>query len=61
MLGSTQIMPLYKELHAYVRAKLIEVYGDRIDPEGHLPAHLLGTLIQKCSKGQKKAIELFRS
>lgn len=44
-------MPLYKELHAYVRAKLIEVYGDtHIDPEGHLPAHLLGRLIQNCSR-----------
>lgn len=53
-------MPLYKELHAYVRAKLIEVYGDaHIDPEGHLPAHLLGRLIQNCSKGQDNTIMLW--
>ena len=36
-------MPLYKELHAYVRSKLIETYpGGHIHPEGPLPAHLLG-------------------
>ncbi|CAL8240083.1 unnamed protein product, partial [Gadus morhua 'NCC'] len=37
-----EIMPLYKELHAYVRSKLIETYpGGHIHPEGPLPAHLL--------------------
>lgn len=35
-------MPLYKELHAYVRARLTEVYPGHIDPQGPLPAHLLG-------------------
>ena len=35
-------MPLYKELHAYVRAKLQETYPGHIHPEGGLPAHLLG-------------------
>lgn len=54
-----QIMPLYTELHAYVRAKLIEVYGDHIDPEGPLPAHLLGRLIQTCSKGQDNTTMLW--
>uniref|UniRef100_A0A8C6KMA8 Angiotensin-converting enzyme n=1 Tax=Nothobranchius furzeri TaxID=105023 RepID=A0A8C6KMA8_NOTFU len=39
-----QILPLYKELHAYVRAKLMKVYPGRIDPEGPLPAHLLGDM-----------------
>lgn len=39
-----EIMPLYKELHAYVRAKLIEEYGNVIGAEGHLPAHLLGDM-----------------
>lgn len=53
LLGFSQIMPLYTELHAYVRAKLIDVYGDRIDPEGLLPAHLLGMLIQNDS-GQRE-------
>jgi len=41
-----QILPLYKELHAYVRAKLMNVtsYSSHIDPEGPLPAHLLGDM-----------------
>ncbi|XP_044209048.1 angiotensin-converting enzyme 2 [Thunnus albacares] len=39
-----QILPLYKELHAYVRARLMEVYGGHIDSEGPLPAHLLGDM-----------------
>ncbi|KAF7253672.1 Angiotensin-converting enzyme 2 [Varanus komodoensis] len=40
-----QIEPLYKELHAYVRAHLREVYGFHlIDPKGCLPAHLLGDM-----------------
>ncbi|XP_061830525.1 angiotensin-converting enzyme 2 [Nerophis lumbriciformis] len=39
-----QILPLYKELHAYVRAKLTEVYGDQVQAGGPLPAHLLGDM-----------------
>ncbi|XP_048108405.1 angiotensin-converting enzyme 2-like isoform X1 [Alosa alosa] len=39
-----EIMPLYKELHAYVRAKLQEAYPGHIHPEGGLPAHLLGDM-----------------
>ncbi|XP_026233433.1 angiotensin-converting enzyme 2 isoform X2 [Anabas testudineus] len=39
-----EILPLYKELHAYVRAQLIKVYPGHIDPEGPLPAHLLGDM-----------------
>ncbi|KAM6977897.1 angiotensin-converting enzyme 2 [Aplochiton taeniatus] len=39
-----QILPLYKELHAYVRAKLMETYPGHIDPRGPLPAHLLGDM-----------------
>ncbi|KAL2089517.1 hypothetical protein ACEWY4_014205 [Coilia grayii] len=39
-----EIMPLYAELHAYVRAKLQETYPGHIDPEGGLPAHLLGDM-----------------
>ncbi|XP_061669841.1 angiotensin-converting enzyme 2 isoform X1 [Syngnathoides biaculeatus] len=39
-----QILPLYKELHAYVRAKLIKVHGGHIDERGPLPAHLLGDM-----------------
>ncbi|XP_017295385.1 angiotensin-converting enzyme 2 [Kryptolebias marmoratus] len=39
-----EILPLYKELHAYVRARLMEVYPGHIHPEGPLPAHLLGDM-----------------
>uniref|UniRef100_W5MLV3 Angiotensin-converting enzyme n=1 Tax=Lepisosteus oculatus TaxID=7918 RepID=W5MLV3_LEPOC len=39
-----EIMPLYKELHAYVRDKLREVYPGHISPNGGLPAHLLGDM-----------------
>uniref|UniRef100_UPI0037E8EB63 angiotensin-converting enzyme 2 n=1 Tax=Semicossyphus pulcher TaxID=241346 RepID=UPI0037E8EB63 len=39
-----EILPLYKELHAYVRAKLMEVYPGHLDSEGTLPAHLLGDM-----------------
>lgn len=39
-----EILPLYKDLHAYVRARLMEVYPGHIDPEGPLPAHLLGDM-----------------
>ncbi|CAL8246369.1 unnamed protein product [Lota lota] len=39
-----QILPLYKELHAYVRSKLMETYPGHIHSEGPLPAHLLGDM-----------------
>ncbi|EMP25694.1 Angiotensin-converting enzyme 2 [Chelonia mydas] len=40
-----QIKPLYRELHAYVRYRLENVYGsDRISSTGCLPAHLLGDM-----------------
>ncbi|XP_034732342.1 angiotensin-converting enzyme 2 [Etheostoma cragini] len=39
-----EILPLYMELHAYVRARLMEVYPGHIDSEGPLPAHLLGDM-----------------
>ncbi|XP_076594597.1 angiotensin-converting enzyme 2 [Chaetodon auriga] len=39
-----EILPLYKELHAYVRAKLMETYKGDIEPDGPLPAHLLGDM-----------------
>ena len=39
------ILPLYKQLHAYVRRKLIAFYGDEnIDASGSIPAHLLGNM-----------------
>jgi peptidyl-dipeptidase A len=40
-----QVRPLYLKLHAYVRSKLREKYGDEVVPEnGPLPAHLLGNM-----------------
>ncbi|XP_065573989.1 angiotensin-converting enzyme-like [Artemia franciscana] len=39
------LRPLYHQLHAYVRRKLVQEYGeDKIDPEGPIPAHLLGNM-----------------
>uniref|UniRef100_A0A8K9UYL2 Angiotensin-converting enzyme n=1 Tax=Oncorhynchus mykiss TaxID=8022 RepID=A0A8K9UYL2_ONCMY len=40
----TDILPLYKELHAYVRSKLQAKHPEHIHPEGGLPAHLLGDM-----------------
>lgn len=35
--------PFYKQLHAYVRRKLIEHYPNKnITPDGPIPAHVLG-------------------
>jgi len=40
-----QLEPLYKELHAYVRFKLIQKYGAVAErPDGMIPAHLLGNM-----------------
>lgn len=40
-----QLQPFYAELHAYVRARLIETYGDAARrPDGMIPAHLLGNM-----------------
>uniref|UniRef100_T1ISP9 Angiotensin-converting enzyme n=1 Tax=Strigamia maritima TaxID=126957 RepID=T1ISP9_STRMM len=40
-----QMEPLYKQLHAYVRRKLIKKYGsDKIKEDGPLPAHILGNM-----------------
>ncbi|MGA2218356.1 MAG: M2 family metallopeptidase [Terracidiphilus sp.] len=41
----TQVEPLYRELHTYVRHRLIEKYGDAARrPDGMIPAHLLGNM-----------------
>jgi peptidyl-dipeptidase A len=41
----TQVEPLYRELHTYVRRKLIEKYGDAARrPDGMIPADLLGNM-----------------
>jgi peptidyl-dipeptidase A len=39
-----QVRPLYVSLHAYVRAKLHEKYGDAVPATGPIPAHLLGNM-----------------
>jgi peptidyl-dipeptidase A len=40
-----QVEPLYRELHTYVRRKLIEKYGDDARrPDGMIPGHLLGNM-----------------
>ncbi|MGD0938785.1 MAG: M2 family metallopeptidase [Terracidiphilus sp.] len=41
----TQVEPLYRELHTYVRRKLIEKYGDAARrPDGMIPGDLLGNM-----------------
>ncbi len=39
-----QVRPLYVSLHAYVRSKLREKYGDVVPADGPIPAHLLGNM-----------------
>ena len=39
-----QVRPLYVSLHAYVRARLREKYGDIVPASGPIPAHLLGNM-----------------
>ena len=39
-----QVKPLYLSLHAYVRSKLREKYGDLVPAGGPIPAHLLGNM-----------------
>ena len=39
-----QVKPLYMSLHAYVRAKLREKYGDLVPANGPIPAQLLGNM-----------------
>src|SRR5215471_13109462 len=39
-----QVRPLYLKLHAYVRMKLHEKYGDIVPANGPIPAHLLGNI-----------------
>jgi peptidyl-dipeptidase A len=40
----TQVRPLYLKLHAYVRLKLREQYGDVVPANGPIPAYLLGNI-----------------
>ncbi|PRD32464.1 UNVERIFIED_CONTAM: Ace [Trichonephila clavipes] len=41
-----KLTPLYKEIHAYVRRKLMKFYkNETIMKDGPIPAHLLGTFL----------------
>src|SRR5262245_57346444 len=39
-----QVKPLYLSLHAYVRSRLREKYGNVVPEAGPIPAHLLGNM-----------------
>ncbi|KAK2706936.1 hypothetical protein QYM36_014833 [Artemia franciscana] len=39
-----ELKPLYLQLHAYIRRRLYETYGDVVDLTGPLPGHLLGDM-----------------
>jgi peptidyl-dipeptidase A len=39
-----QVRPLYLSLHAYVRSRLRDKYGDLVPASGPIPAHLLGNM-----------------
>jgi peptidyl-dipeptidase A len=39
-----QVQPFYLKLHAFVRMKLREKYGDIVPEKGPIPAHLLGNI-----------------
>lgn len=39
-----QVRPLHRKLHAYVRLKLRDRYGDVVPERGPIPAHLLGNI-----------------
>ncbi|KAJ8961523.1 hypothetical protein NQ318_014773 [Aromia moschata] len=39
-----QLKPLYLQLHAYVRHKLRQKYGDIVSEKGPIPVHLLGNM-----------------
>jgi len=41
-----RIRPFYRQLHAYVRRRLMGVYRNHgLDSRGPIPAHLLGILL----------------
>lgn len=41
-----QVLPLYEQLHCYVKYRLQEKYGSKVVPlnDGFIPAHLLGNM-----------------
>ena len=63
----SQLQPLYVSLHAHVRAKLHEKYGNEVPAEGPIPAYLLGNIWAQdwsnvfalvAPAGMKKAVPL---
>ncbi|GFN78640.1 angiotensin-converting enzyme [Plakobranchus ocellatus] len=57
-----QILPLYKQLHAYVRRRLKAVYGAHIFPSsGHIPAHILGNMWSQSWNNVGNLIKPFKS
>jgi peptidyl-dipeptidase A len=47
-----QLSPLYKQLHAYVRFKLQQKYGESVVPsKGPIPMHLVGDLLARTWQG----------
>ncbi|XP_022087764.1 angiotensin-converting enzyme-like [Acanthaster planci] len=38
------ILPLYKQLHAYVRRIMHKTHGDKVDVDGRIPSNLLGDM-----------------
>ena len=41
----SEVAPLYRSLHAYVRRRLVETYGRRVvSADGPIPVHLLGNM-----------------
>ena len=55
-----QILPLYTELHAYVRDKLWKYYGEQsFDPNGPIPAHILGKFRQSEKSRKKRNIYIY--
>ncbi|XP_038048596.1 angiotensin-converting enzyme-like [Patiria miniata] len=38
------ILPLYKQLHAYVRGIMHKTHGDKVDIKGRIPSNLLGDM-----------------
>ncbi|CAF3312777.1 unnamed protein product [Rotaria sp. Silwood2] len=49
------VMPLYEQLHAYVRGRLCEIYPNRFNCNGPIPSHILGRFIC-CQIRQKELL-----
>jgi len=43
------VKPLYEELHAYVRHKLVSKFPEHVKADGSLPAHILGKILSDSS------------